>query len=897
MPPGDSEVAPVHNNDGVVFQHPSGSRAAIGGVIYVPDSDGVAIDEALLRLWQWADGRSLADLYALRLFEDEPSLATELSALRFAGLLLPPLTSPSASPELLEDPPLVSVVIVTHNGLLHLQTCLPSLVAQTYPRLELIVVDDRSNDGTEAWVREHFPQVKFIHQPDGPNFAAACNLGATQAAGEWLFMLNNDTILEPACVAELVAVGMSQTSVGGVAAMLRFYGNRAFVNGLGTYIPPHGHGHDLGIGSLDVGQFTSITEVPLLCFGAALILRSAWDQVGPLDTAYGFYYEDSDWSYRARCAGFKLVAAPQARVYHKFSASLGVLPTPFKVRCVTRNRLRFVRKLLPRRTTVRRMCRYALEDMAHLMLYLLRRQPSLAWAIARGWIEAVFQTLDIISLRRKLPPTSFTPDELDDLAAPFGPPRLKGTIPCLTADLVEKRYAPYLGGEDTGDGRRQRLLIISPDVINVNMGGVGMRYWELAHILAKHAQVTLAAPDSTALSTDSFAMRVYTSGRQETLQPLVTDADIVLVSGFIVYHHPFLRHLKQFVIVDLYDPTTLENLERFASRPLEEQRALYQVGAATYNELFALGDFFVCASEKQRDYWLGALTSAGRTTPDVYAADPTLRGLIDVVPFGIQEQPPQHTRPVLKGVYPGIAADAKVILWGGGLWDWLDPLTLIDAMPQVLAQVPQARLFFMGTRHPNPDVPPSRMVTWARERVTALGLEQVVFFNDWVEYGQRANYLLEADVGVSLHGDHIETRFAFRTRVMDYLWAGLPMVMSSGDVLSDWVSEAGLGYTVAPGNVDDVAQSLIALLQNPVDRTRFTPLVERFRWSQVARPLVRYVTAPWRNGARILSAASPPAIPATPLWRLPQKALEAVRTGGLAQLRHAVQEYLAWRFR
>lgn len=887
-------MAQIEDNDGTIYQRPPGSRATVDGVIYVPNSDGVAVDETLLRLWHWADGRSLIGLHALHLFKDEPALAAKLSALRLAGLLLPPLTLPSVSPEVPKDPPLVSVVVVTHNGLSHLRECLPSLAAQTYPHLELIVVDDRSTDGTEAWVREHFPQVVYLCQPDGPNFAAACNLGVTQAAGEWLFMLNNDTVLEPTCVAELVAVGMRQTSVGGVAAMLRFYRNRAFVNGLGTYIPPHGYGYDLGIGSLDVGQFTSITEVPLLCFGAALISRSAWNQVGPLDTAYGFYYEDSDWSYRARRAGFTLLAASQARVYHKFSASLGVLPTPFKVRCVTRNRLRFVRKLLPHRVAGRRMLRYALEDGAHFMLYMLRRQPSLAWAIVRGWIEAVFQTPTIWSVRRRLPSICFAPAGLDALAAPFGLPRLKETIPYLTADSVEKSYKPHLGGEDTDGGRRLRLLIISPDVINVNMGGVGMRYWELAHVLAEHAQVTLATPSTTSLSADHFSLRVYASGRQETLRPLVNDADIVLVSGFIVYHHPFLRHLKQFVIVDLYDPTTLENLERFAARPLEEQQALYQVGVATYNDLFALGDFFICASEKQRDYWLGGLTSAGRTTPEVYAADPTLRRLIDVVPFGIQEQAPQHTQSVLKGVYPGIEADARVILWGGGLWDWLDPLTLIEAMPQVLAQIPQARLFFMGTQHPNPDVPPSRMATLTRARVAALGLEHFVFFNDWVEYAQRANYLLEADVGVSLHGDHIETRFAFRTRIMDYLWAGLPMVMSGGDVLSDWVSEVGLGYTVAPGDVDGVAQSLIALLQNPADRAQFAPLVEQFRWSQVARPLLQYITAPWHNGARTLSAAPSPTVPASALWRLPYKALQAIRAGGLTQLRRAVQEYLAW---
>jgi glycosyltransferase involved in cell wall biosynthesis len=378
-------------------------------------------------------------------------------------------------------------------------------------------------------------------------------------------------------------------------------------------------------------------------------------------------------------------------------------------------------------------------------------------------------------------------------------------------------------------------------------------------------------------------------------------SDIVLLSGFIIYHHPFLRDVPQAIVVDLYDPTVLENLERFATRPMNEQQSLHPIGITTYNDLLRLGDYFICASEQQHDYWLGALTTMNRINPATYAADPTLRRLIEVVPFGLPNDPPQHTQHVLKGVWPGIGESDQVIVWGGGLWDWLDPLTAIEAMPSVLKCVPHARLFFMGTKHPNPDVPPSRMAQRAVERAAELGLkDRAIFFNDWTPYTQRENYLSEADVAVSLHGDHIETRFAVRTRLMDYLWASVPMVVTGGDTLSELVAKHDLGRVVSAGDVAAVAQALIELLQSPPDRAHFAPIIETFRWARVVAPLARYVAAPWRNGERIQvngAAATSMPPPATPLWQLPAKAIASLWQRGVRGLMNDVRAYAIWRLR
>ena len=172
---------------------------------------------------------------------------------------------------------------------------------------------------------------------------------------------------------------------------------------------------------------------------------------------------------------------------------------------------------------------------------------------------------------------------------------------------------------------------------------------------------------------------------------------------------------------------------------------------------------------------------------------------------------------MLKGVVPGIGPDDQVILWGGGIYNWFDPLTLLRAVDKLRARAPGVRLFFLGLKHPNPNVPEMRMAVETRRLSDQLGLTDThVFFNEgWVAYDDRQNFLLEADIGVSTHLDHVETEFSFRTRILDYLWASLPVVATGGDSFGDIIDAYGVGLTVPPGDVDALEAALFRLLDEP----------------------------------------------------------------------------------
>lgn len=332
------------------------------------------------------------------------------------------------------------------------------------------------------------------------------------------------------------------------------------------------------------------------------------------------------------------------------------------------------------------------------------------------------------------------------------------------------------------------------------------------------------------------------------LRPWAREADVILVQGFTLHFHPYLREFGIPLVVDLYVPYLLEGLVWHADDDPQTWKPAYEEYLRVQLEALRAGDFFICASERQRDYWLGWLHAQKRLNPDTYRQDPTFRKLIDCVPFGLPSTPPKQNRPVLKGVVPGIASNDKVILWSGGLWDWLDPLTVIRAMAALVPTHPELKLYFMGTRHPNPIVSGMTMPETALTLARDLGLlERSVFFGDWVPYSDRADYLLEADLSVVTHPDHIETHFSFRTRVLDCIWAGIPLIITEGDAMADWVRAYGLGFTTPARDVQSLAKAIEKILSmggKQVFAHSFDGLRDSLCWDKVIGPLERFCLQP-----------------------------------------------------
>jgi len=397
------------------------------------------------------------------------------------------------------------------------------------------------------------------------------------------------------------------------------------------------------------------------------------------------------------------------------------------------------------------------------------------------------------------------------------------------------------------------VLLVTSDVVGEKMAGPGIRCWELARVLSQHFRVTLAVPpllegQQPAVEPD-FSADVRLCGREQDLRQLLDDADVILTLGAMMRIYPFLANTGKPLVIDAYDPFLLAGLQQQSGAPDEKRRAAHEEYLRAHLLALDAADFVLCASDTQRDYWLGMLSALGRINPYTHDEDPTLARLIAVVPFGLPGAAPRHSRQVLKGVYRGIGPEDRVVLWAGGIWDWLDAETAVRAMARLARDRADVKLFFMGTERPNRTVATPRAVEETKALSRSLGLaEQSVFFHDWVPYEDRESYLLEADVGISLHRDVLESRFAFRTRLMDHLWAGLPTVATGGDVLGEELGRRGVANLVPPGDDEATASALRDLLDTPnlkgTLRPRFATAAADYRWEVVAEPLVEFCRNP-----------------------------------------------------
>lgn len=382
------------------------------------------------------------------------------------------------------------------------------------------------------------------------------------------------------------------------------------------------------------------------------------------------------------------------------------------------------------------------------------------------------------------------------------------------------------------------------------MAGPAIRAWHMAEVLSREHEVRLVTTGDASLEHPDFAV---TAGGDRELRAAMAWCDIFIFQGWILAGRPFLTAAEKILVADIYDPMHLEQLEQGREAGTVEGHVRAVADAtAVLNEQLARGDFFMCASRKQRDFWLGQLAALGRINPATYEDDATLAKLLAIVPFGAPDDPPVATAPAAKGVMQGIGVDDRLVVWGGGIYNWLDPLTLIRAIDRVRDTVPNVRLLFLGLRHPNPEIPEMRTAVEAQRLASELGLTGThVFFNEgWVPYRERQNYLIEADIGVSMHLEHLETEFSYRTRVIDYFWARLPVVATVGDSIAELIVARGLGVTVPPADEAALASAIVALLTDEklaADcRTRVDEFAQTIGWSSTLRPLLEFCRDPKR---------------------------------------------------
>ena len=286
----------------------------------------------------------------------------------------------------------LSIITINYNGLKDTCELLDTLPLEDNS-LEVIVVDNASKEDEASIIEQRYPTVTVIRSPQNFGFAGGNNLGIKAAHGEYLFFLNNDTVLrhQTSDIRPLIDRLESSDKIGAVCPKIRFSWEHHPIQyaGYTPLSPITMRNHAIGFGEDDHGQYDTPYPTPYAHGAAMMVKREVIDKAGLMPECYFLYYEELDWSMMIRRAGYDIWYEPACTIYHKESQTTGQA-SALRTYYVTRNRLLFVRR------NNRSLTRYVtylyliiVVAGKDLLKHLLQRRTDLAKATIRGILHFV----------------------------------------------------------------------------------------------------------------------------------------------------------------------------------------------------------------------------------------------------------------------------------------------------------------------------------------------------------------------------------------------------------------------------------------------------------------------------------------------------------------------------
>ena len=302
--------------------------------------------------------------------------------------------------------PWVSIVIVNWNGKNFLPVCLNSLAALDYPpeKVEVIVVDNASTDGSQEYISHNHPDIKIIQLDKNYGFCKPNNEGAKAAAGEYLVFLNNDTEVTPGWLSALVRPALEDEEVISVASKMLYYDRRDTINTAGGKITIIGGGFYRGYCDKDGPAYNQPGYTGFGCAAGVLVRRDFFLDSGGFDEDYFAACEEHDLGWRAWLYGYRVAYAPGAVMYHRESGTFGSRSNfdPAKVYLNTRNRLYHIVKNLQSVNVLRALLIYCGFNFYRSLRMLLAGNPAAVGAVCRGHVDFTANLGKTLEKRRRV---------------------------------------------------------------------------------------------------------------------------------------------------------------------------------------------------------------------------------------------------------------------------------------------------------------------------------------------------------------------------------------------------------------------------------------------------------------------------------------------------------------
>jgi glycosyltransferase involved in cell wall biosynthesis len=408
----------------------------------------------------------------------------------------------------------------------------------------------------------------------------------------------------------------------------------------------------------------------------------------------------------------------------------------------------------------------------------------------------------------------------------------------------------------------RRVVVTASDVLATSISGRGLRALGIAGALAREHHVTLLSAGNPGSLLPKGVELALTDQEKTTA---LAGAQVVVTGNELTPRQAvrFRGHL----VVDLYDPRSFQLLA--ADLPTAAKVAPLRQELADQRRLWRQADVILCATTEQRDLYLGA-SLASRSLRELTSSHRLVWDhRVVVVPNGIDRDPPVPDEGLRARV--GLAPDDVVLLWGGGVWDWMDLGLVLEALELARASEPHLRLLFLGVRREGRVSP---LATRNTRLVDGLGRygDAVVVNEAWIPPGERGAYLLASDAGTLAQRPGLETHFSFRTRLVDCLWAGRPVISTGGDPLTDLAARQGWGLLSPSGDVTALAANFVRFARDPALRRSSRKAADGARatwtWDALCQPLLEAIDSLPAGGQFRRTWRGVDALPSVALARL-----------------------------
>ncbi len=240
----------------------------------------------------------------------------------------------------------VTIVIPNYNGRKYLVPCLEALYGMTAVDMEVVVVDNGSEDQSIEEAERLYPQVRYMLLDKNYGFCRAVNEGIQASRTEYVLLLNNDTEIKKGFVENLLRTIKKSPKIFSVESKMIQYGNHSLIDSAGTYYNALGWAFARGRDS-SAGKYNRRSRTFAACAGAAIYRKSVFEEIGGFDENYFAYLEDIDMGYRARIYGYINLYEPKAEVIHVGSAASGSRYNEFKTMYSARNNIYLIYKNMP----------------------------------------------------------------------------------------------------------------------------------------------------------------------------------------------------------------------------------------------------------------------------------------------------------------------------------------------------------------------------------------------------------------------------------------------------------------------------------------------------------------------------------------------------------------------